>query len=135
MNEDGFDTIFYNYFSQPVNTMVRERLIKLKDEDIIDLLDKVTLRDFGKPINSKFKFSFDNKNKPFVDNNYNDFVSEEKLGEYLIFGPNIFKDDSDIQDESTIYEIIYKAYSFTPEDVKNLVPVPSFFAPSIPVSQ
>lgn len=121
MNEDGFDTIFYNYFSQPVNTMVRERLIKLKDEDIIDLLDKVTLRDFGKPISSKFKFSFDNKNKQFVDNNYNDFVSEEKLGEYLIFGPNIFKDDSDIQDESTIYEIIYKAYSFTPEDVIGII--------------
>lgn len=115
MDEDGFDTIFYNYFSSPINDIIRSRVIKFKNEDIIDLLDKITFRDFCKPILTDFK-KYDNKK---IDTNYhNDFISEEKLGEYLIFGPNIFRDLSD--NNKSIYELIYKAYSYTCEDVAGL---------------
>ena len=102
---------FYKYFKQPVADIVLKRVEEMKKQniDLMDVLDMININSFPKPIL--------NKNK-LTENYDNSFISDEKLGEYLIFGPNIFRDLSD--NNKSIYELIYKAYSYTCEDVAGL---------------
>ena len=101
---------FYKYFKQPVADIVLKRVEEMKNEniDLMDVLDMININSFPKPIL--------NKNK-LTENYDNSFISDEKLGEYLLFGPNIFRD---LETDMSIYEIIHKAFSFTKEDVEGL---------------
>ena len=82
--------------------------MKKQNIDLMDVLDMININSFPKPIL--------NKNK-LTENYDNSFISDEKLGEYLLFGPNIFRD---LETDMSIYEIIHKAFSFTKEDVEGL---------------
>ena len=101
---------FYKYFKQPVADIVLKRVEEMKKQniDLMDVLDMININSFPKPIL--------NKNK-LTENYDNSFISDEKLGEYLLFGPNIFRD---LETDMSIYEIIHKAFSFTKEDVEGL---------------
>lgn len=101
---------FYKYFKQPVADIVLKRVEEMKKQniDLMDVLDMININSFPKPIL--------NKNK-LTENYDNSFISDEKLGEYLLFGPNIFRD---LETDMSIYEIIHKAFSFTKEDVEGI---------------
>lgn len=106
------DLLFYIFFDKPLNDIIHKKVISLKNEhiDLLDVINSISTYDIVDINNSIIKSSLSETNDD------SEMISDEKLGNYLIFGDNLLYNDKVHMD---IYELINTALSVSEKNISN----------------
>lgn len=104
-----YDLLFYIFFDKPLNDIIHKKVLSLKNEhiDLLDVINSISTYDMIDINNETIKSSLS-------ETNDSELISNEKLGNYLIFGDNLLYNDKVHMD---IYELIHTALSVSEKNI------------------